>query len=88
MKRRVKISKKEIEALQNDDPKPGRGNRIEAIKLVRARADLMLRDAANLVDAFRFKGQKSITVNYKTAREGYSISYKTTREGYSISNAP
>ncbi len=65
MKRRVRISKKEIEALRNYnglDRLP-----VEAIKLARVRAGLCLYDAARLIRGYQQKGQMSIMVSW--ARE-------------------
>jgi len=61
MKRQVRISKKEVEALQNDGlDKP----QMEAIRLARARAGLCLYDAARLINGYRRNGQMSIMVSW------------------------
>ena len=57
MKRRVRITKKEIEAIKNDG-KP----EIEAIKLARIRAGLSLYDAAKLINGYQQTGRKSIMI--------------------------
>ncbi len=65
MKRRVRITKKEIEALQNDNLVN------ETIRQVRIRASLTLYDAVRLIRVYQKTGQKSITVNYKNRDEAY-----------------
>ncbi len=65
MKRRIRISKKEIEILQDK-------NQVnEVIKHVRIRASLTLYDAVRLIRVYQKTGQKSITVSYENRDEAY-----------------